>query len=165
MFSALTEEASKRIDAIIEELLVQVEADSVFLCDRAGNIVAQKTVNEFQNAENIGALASGSFFATVEMARLVGEPKFKSLLHQGDKNSIYMEGISSGDLIILVVFSNDSNPGLVKLYTRNACHQLEQFHTSISGEPGVGSRIPAMKIELDENAAPFVRSAPGGADS
>ncbi|MFH0880352.1 MAG: roadblock/LC7 domain-containing protein [Lentisphaerota bacterium] len=156
----LTEEASRQLDQILTELLERVEAEAVFLCDRGGNIIASHAISSYAHQENIAALASGSFFATLEMARLIGEDEFKYLLHQGEKNSIYMES-APGDMLLLVVFSKDSNPGLVKLFVRNASEQLKQFHLDEalrqSKSPTTGV---SLQFEMDENAQPFVQQDP-----
>ncbi len=155
MFSALTEEASKQINKVLSELLEQVEAEAVFFCDRGGNIVARQSANVYPHEQNIAALASGSFFATLEMARLLGESKFRRLIHQGEKTSIYMEGMR-GDMILIVVFTRDSNPGLVKLYARNARQKLEQFDLD-QGPAGKGQGSH-FKFEMDDSAQTFTHT-------
>lgn len=157
MFTVLTEESSREIDSILMDLLEKVEAEAVFFCDRGGNIIGKQSVDPVPNEENIAALASGAFFATLEMARLVGEPEFRYQIHQGEKTGIYMEG-TSNDMLLIVVFSKDSNPGLVKLYARNACQQLAQYNIHIGPQMGHAPVIPAIQIELDEDAQPFTRS-------
>ncbi len=157
MLSSLSEDASQKIDQILRELLEQVEAEAVFFCDRGGNIIASQTVSEQGNAENVAALAAGSFFATLTMAKLVGETEFQNMLHQGEKTSIYMEGLK-GDMILVVIFSKDSNPGLVKLYAKTACQQLEPFKLSLVYDEKQMRTIPHM--ELDENAQAFTPNTP-----
>lgn len=159
MFTQLTVEISAQIDRVLTDLLEQAEAEAVMLCDRGGNIIAQQAVSEYHAEDNIAALAAGAFFATVEIARLVGETKFRRLLHQGEKTSIYMERMG-GDLLLLVVFSKDSNPGLVRLYARSACQELAQFASALAPQQdGKSSAISSLKLEIDENAQPFTLKA------
>lgn len=149
---------NREIEKILAELLEQVEAEGVFFCDRGGNIIAQRSVNKYEHTENIAALAAGSFFATLEMARLVGEPKFRSLLHQGESSSIYMEGMK-GDLLLVVIFSKDSNAGLVKLYAKNTCQQLQQYKVQLApGERPSSQILPKLELVIDETAQPFTNS-------
>ena len=157
MFSALTEEASKHINKVMSELLEQVEAEAVFFCDRGGNIIARQSANVYPHEENIAALASGSFFATLEMARLLGESKFRRLIHQGEKTSIYMEGMK-GDMILIVVFTRDSNPGLVKLYARNARQKLEQFDIVEMSSGGKMQALHGVKFEMVDEDQPFTHT-------
>lgn len=158
MQTALTEEASREINRVVAELLEKVEGEAVFLCDRGGNIIARQWVEAYRNEENIAALAAGSFFATLEMARLLGESKFRRLIHQGEQMNIYMEGMG-GDMLLIVVFSRDSNPGLVKLCAQHACRLLEQYSLSMDRPAdSKGGKIPPVKLEVDENAQPFAPS-------
>lgn len=157
MLKALTEDVSQKINRILTDLLEQVEAEAVFLCDRGGNILAHQAHTVYPHEENIGALAAGSFFATVEMARLVGEPKFRCLIHQGEITSIYMEGLDN-DLLLVVVFSKDSNPGLVKLHAKDAIHQLADLGLSKEHKGPEYERVHSVKLEIDESAQPFTNS-------
>jgi predicted regulator of Ras-like GTPase activity (Roadblock/LC7/MglB family) len=97
VFSVLNEDTSRKIDQVLRELLEQVEAEAVFFCDRGGNIIASQSVSAWGNEETVAALAAGSFFATLTMAKLVGETEFQNILHQGDKTSIFMQGLE-GDM-------------------------------------------------------------------
>jgi predicted regulator of Ras-like GTPase activity (Roadblock/LC7/MglB family) len=156
MQTVLTEEASRAINAILETLLDKVEAEAVFLCDRGGNIVAEYSMAAYPNIENIGALAAGSFFATLELARLVGEPQFRCMNHQGEKTSMYMEGLNE-DLLLVIVFGKDSNIGLVKLYAKHVGRELAKFNIAVDTSEGGDARMSSVKLEIDENAQAFVR--------
>jgi len=143
----------------METLLDKVEAEAVFLCDRGGNVIAQHSIEAYSNIENIGALAAGSFFATLELARLIGEPKFRCLNHQGEDTSIYMEGLSE-DLLLIIVFGRESNVGLVKLYAKHVGRELAKFSMNVDTASGEHQeRMHSIKLEVDETVQPFVRSS------
>lgn len=156
MQTALTEKASREITALLQQLLEKVEAQAVFLCDRGGNVICEHSVAAYAHMDNIGALAAGSFFATLELARLVGEPQFRCMNHQGERTSIYMEGLSN-DLLLVIVFGRDSNVGLVKLYAKNVGRQLAKYNIGIEALEGP-ERVRSLKLEFDENAQPFMRA-------
>lgn len=160
MQTVLTEEASRAINGILETLLEKVEAEAVFLCDRGGNIVAEYSLAAYAHTENIGALAAGSFFATLELARLVGEPQFRCMNHQGEKTSMYMEGLTD-DLLLVIVFGKDSNIGLVKLYAKHVGRELAKFDVAIAPTGPGGDHMHSVKLEIDENAQPFARVKSG----
>lgn len=156
MQTALTEQASREITALLEQLLEKVEAQAVFLCDRGGNIICEYSIATYANVDNIGALAAGSFFATLELARLVGEPQFRCMNHQGEKTSIYMEGLTE-DLLLVIVFGRESNVGLVKLYAKHVGRQLAKYNIAVDSLEGP-DRIHKVKLEFDDNAQPFMRA-------
>jgi predicted regulator of Ras-like GTPase activity (Roadblock/LC7/MglB family) len=155
VFSALSEEVSQQINRVLRELLEQVEAEAVFFCERGGSIIASQSISPQDNEETVAALAAGSFFATLTMAKLVGETEFKNLLHQGEKTSIYMEGLKD-DMILVVIFGKDSNPGLVKLYAKTACQQLEPLKLSLVYDEKQMRTIP--QLEIHESAQPFIKN-------
>ena len=155
----MTEEQTRRLDTILTTLRHRSEAQAVFLCDRGGNILAENKAHTYSQEENIIALAAGSFFATRELARLLGEPEFKCVFHQGSKTSVYMQSTSS-DLLMLVVYGKESNPGLVRLYANESCvavdKQSRQAETSEGAAPP-----PAVKFEMDTTKQLFkIKAAP-----
>ena len=98
----MTEEQTRRLDTVLITLRQRSEAQAVFLTDRGGNILAENKDQTYSKEDNIIALAAGSFFATRELARLLGEPEFKCVFHQGSQTSVYMQSTAS-DLLMLVV--------------------------------------------------------------
>ncbi len=154
MMQMLTEEASQQLDEILDDLVKQAEADAAFLCDRGGNIIARRAVARYAQEENFAALASGAFFASLEMARLVGESEFHSMLQQGQKKSIYMQK-SPGDMLLVVVFGVASNPGLIKLHTGQTVQKLGQSSLCVDMMDAAGHPQRTLVLELDESADAF----------
>ena len=147
------------IETLLGTLLVKAEADAIFLCDRAGNIMAQHCSQAYSSEDNIAALASGSFFATRALAELVGESEFRSVIHMGARTSLYMQYMNA-DLLLLVLFSKDSNPGLVKLYTNECCRDIDSyFKTGRMAADAVAAN--SVVFEMDSSKQPFARVGKG----
>ena len=157
MLDGLTEEQSRRLHEMLVDLLTRAEAEAVFLCDRGGNILAQHLVAEYPHQDNIAALAAGSFFATRELARLVGEPEFRCVLHQGRKKSVFMQNARS-DLLVLVFFSRESNTGIVKLFADRCCARIDEFVRKEAMDTALLGSIRAAPLEVDESAELFRRA-------
>jgi predicted regulator of Ras-like GTPase activity (Roadblock/LC7/MglB family) len=153
MIFAMTTELSARVETFLQHVLDRAEARAVYLSDKGGNIIAQRSLDEYPNEENISALAAGSFFATQELARLIGEGAFHCVFHQGGTTSVYMQSLE-GELLMLVVFDKESNPGLVRLYANEAATSVERLlaeaDRSNEGMPAFG-----MEFEIDDTAQPF----------
>ena len=158
MLAGLTEDMSRRIENGLADLLVKAEAEAVFLCNKGGYILAQTSVEEYGHSDNIAALAAGSFFATREIARLVGEPEFRCVFHQGAKKSLFMQNTPM-DLLLVVVFGEQSNPGLVKLCVDEVCAWLDASLGSAGNERSVQEELQRTEMSLNE-AAPLFRRAP-----
>ena len=153
MLFAMTLELASQLDTILRSVLDRAEAKAVYLSDKGGNILAQQSDGQYPNEENISALAAGSFFATQELARLIGEGGFHCVLHQGGASSVYMQSLE-GEMFMLVVFDKESNPGLVRLFANEAGSSVERLFEAESqsnqGMPALG-----MEFEIDESAQPF----------
>lgn len=161
MLYAMSEEQHKLIDNILVDLLARAEAEAVFLCDRGGNILVENTTEHYHHEENIAALAAGSFFATRELARLIGEPEFRYIFHRGETTSVYMQHVA-GDMLLMVVFGKQSNPGLVKLYADESSRALDSVLRAVTSARR-GPRLAAAELDLDETEEPFKRVPEVGA--
>jgi predicted regulator of Ras-like GTPase activity (Roadblock/LC7/MglB family) len=151
MISVVTLQQSEQLGQILLNLITRAEAEAAFLCDRGGNILARQATQVYEQEDNIAALASGAFFATRVLAGLLGETEFHHVIHQGATRSIFMQTMNC-DLLLLVVFSRESNPGLVRLYGHETCQEIDRF---------VAAQQPAdtggAAFEMDESKAPFLR--------
>jgi len=89
----------------------------------------------------ISALVAGSYAATREMARLLGEEEFSVLFHQGKRDSIQLTLV--GDRTILAtVFDERTTIGMVRLYAKEASQKLEKLFEEIAQrEDDVGEQI------------------------
>jgi len=125
----LTRRDVNRLRKILIELLDQSEADSCLICDGAGHVLAHENVNR-QDPLLISALGAGVFAATRELARLLGEDEFSTVLHQGMKRSILIAA-ATDEVLLVVMFSGEHRVGLVKLYTPTAAAAVRGVFESI----------------------------------
>ena len=73
--------------------------------------------------DTISALVAGSFAATKEMARVLGEDEFSILFHQGKTDNIQLSLV--GDRTLLTVIFDDSTTiGMVRLYANETAKRL-----------------------------------------
>ena len=71
-----------RLNTEIDSFLELSKARCVLLVDRDGHLVTRRGEPMKTSQEAISALIAGSFAATKEMARLLGESEFSILFHQ-----------------------------------------------------------------------------------
>jgi hypothetical protein len=69
------------------------------------------------------------------LARLIGEPEFGSLFHQGEKESMYLADIARR-VILVVLFDNRTTLGLVKLRVKGTVGELSQLFIEMFSRPG-----------------------------
>lgn len=86
----------------------------------------------------VAALVAGSYAATREMARLLGEDEFSVLFHQGKRDNIQLTLV--GDRTILAtVFDERTTIGMVRLYAKEASEQLKKVFEEIATRKDDGS--------------------------
>ncbi|HLU49480.1 MAG TPA: roadblock/LC7 domain-containing protein, partial [Planctomycetota bacterium] len=84
------------------------------------------------------ALVAGSYAATREMARLLGEDEFSVLFHQGRRDNIQLTLV--GDRTILAtVFDERTTIGMVRLYAKEASEKLRKVFEDIAARKDDGS--------------------------
>jgi predicted regulator of Ras-like GTPase activity (Roadblock/LC7/MglB family) len=117
------------IDHLDEELdgfLEMSGARCAMLIDRSGHLVTRRGETVSASQEAIAALVAGSFAATREMARLLGEEAFNTLFHQGARESIQVSQVTTRALFA-IVFDERSNLGLVRFYAQETQGRLGEI--------------------------------------
>ena len=127
-----------RVDQILVEFLRQSQARCAMLIDREGYMITRQGSTKSFDNDTISALVAGSFAATKEMARLLGQDEFSVLYHQGKRESIQMTLV--GERILLtVIFDEQTTLGMVRLYAKEAAKRLatELYNNDSSDRPEV----------------------------
>src|SRR5713226_2630876 len=78
----------------------------------------------------IAALAAGSFAATKELARRIGEVEFNALYHQGNGSNMFMNSVDD-DSIMITVFGAQTTVGLVRFYSAAAAQSVAAILKSL----------------------------------
>ncbi len=120
---SFSEQELEKIELILQQLYWDTEAQCLLVADTSGQLVSVLGQTEMNTAV-LSALAAGNMAATKEMASLVGEQaRFKLLLHEGEKRSIYLSDVGE-EMILITVFSNQIPIGLVRWGIQIAIRKL-----------------------------------------
>lgn len=111
-----------RIKSVLARLCVECAARVVFLVDRDGQPLAFSGDIGDMDTTSFSSLAAGNVAATTSMARLIGEDVFPAVVHEGERESIFISVI--GRSLLVVVFDERSTLGLVKLRTKKASFEI-----------------------------------------
>lgn len=129
-----TSEQIGTIEKIVQELYISTGAESILLADVTGQLISVAGHAEINTAA-ISAVAAGSFAATKEMARLIGEPaRFKLVLQEGDTRSVYLSDVGE-ELVLITIFGSNTTIGLVRISTRKAVVKLLDIVASAQNNP------------------------------
>lgn len=120
------------LDGILAEFLQKAEAELTVIIDRGGNVISQYGDMAVLDVTIIAALAAGSFAATKELARRIGELEFNALYHQGNGSHIFMNSVDD-DTIMITVFGPRTTVGLVRFYSSSAAQKVGELLKSLQG--------------------------------
>ncbi|MEZ5343953.1 MAG: roadblock/LC7 domain-containing protein [Pyrinomonadaceae bacterium] len=108
----------QKIKTLLARLCTESAARVVFLVDRDGQPIAFHGDIGDMDTTSFSSLAAGNVAATSSMAKLIGEDEFPGVVHEGERESIFISVI--GRSLLAVVFDERSTLGLVKIRTKKA---------------------------------------------
>jgi predicted regulator of Ras-like GTPase activity (Roadblock/LC7/MglB family) len=120
----------QRIKNVLARLCVECAARVVFLVDRDGQPIAFHGDIGDMDTTSFSSLAAGNVAATTSMAKLIGEDVFPAVVHEGERESIFISVI--GRSLLVVVFDERSTLGLVKLRTKKASHEVASIFEDVT---------------------------------
>ena len=144
----------ERIEKVLGQFLKSANAKCSLLVDKDGHLVTKQGESSSYDMDTISALVAGSFAATKQMAKLLGEEEFSVMFHQGKKDNIQLSVV--GDRTILaVIFDDRTTLGMVRLYASQVSSKLAQVFDGISERKSEGEKISldfgnAAKGKLDD---------------
>lgn len=128
----ISENHYKKILNVLERLCVESAARVVLMVDRDGQPIAFHGEIKDMDTTSFSSLAAGNVAATSSMAKLIGEDEFPSVVHEGERESIFISVI--GRSLLVVVFDQRSTLGLVKLRTKKATYKVATILEEIARE-------------------------------
>jgi predicted regulator of Ras-like GTPase activity (Roadblock/LC7/MglB family) len=120
---ALFEEDFWSINAILQTLMRSASARSVMLIDKTGQLINAIGEPPGFDVTSFSSLAAADFAANAQLALMVGEQDFATLVHQGQNESLYLSMIANR-VILVVLFDKKTSLGLVRLKSRRAGEEL-----------------------------------------
>jgi predicted regulator of Ras-like GTPase activity (Roadblock/LC7/MglB family) len=116
-----------RINQILDRLLHLSDARCALLVDKEGHLITKRgEMSQGFDDESLSALVAGSFAATKEMAKLLGEEEFSVLFHQGVKDSIQLTLVADRALLA-VMFDDRTTIGMVRLYANETSTKVAEL--------------------------------------
>ena len=132
------EEDARKIQVILNDFLRESSARTALIVDRTGQLVATVGEPPAFDPTAFASLTAADFSANDQLARMLGEPEFGSLFHQGERESMYLADIARR-VILVVLFDNRTTLGLVKLRVKAAVGELNQVFTDMFTRDDAGA--------------------------
>ena len=78
---------------------------------------------------------------------MLGEDEFNAIFHQGDQTSIFMTSIGE-EVLLLAVFSDETNAGLVKMYATTTCRKIHSLVEEVMTRSEVSTGDPTQSFVI-----------------
>ncbi len=132
-YLVIYEEEIDKIEKILNRLIKNSQAKCALLVDKDGHLITRQGFTHSLDTTALAALLAGSFASTKEIARLVGEPEFSVLFHQGKKDHIHICLVGERS-ILAVIFDDRTTIGLVRLYAKETSEELTTILAAVTEE-------------------------------
>ncbi len=145
------EEEINQIDALISKMLKGAEAKCALLVDKDGHLITRQGFTHSLDTTALAALLAGSFASTKEIAKLVGEPEFSVLFHQGKKDHIHMSLVGERSILV-VIFDDRTTIGMVRLYAKETAAELARIFEQIKANAASSPDQSGVTSEFADEA-------------
>jgi predicted regulator of Ras-like GTPase activity (Roadblock/LC7/MglB family) len=120
---SLNENDYRKILEHLNALLRESSARCALLVDRAGQLLASAGDKLSFDPTAFASLTAADFSANDQLAKMIGEPEFASLFHQGEKESMYLADVARR-VILVVLFDEQTTVGMVRLKVKQTVADL-----------------------------------------
>jgi len=120
---ALYEEDIGSIQTVLKELLDTSYAQGALLVDNAGQLILNAGTTPDFDLHAFASLVAADFAANSELARLLGEDGFNTLVHQGGREHLYLTRVNPR-VILAAVYDKRTSLGLVRLRVKRCVTDL-----------------------------------------
>jgi predicted regulator of Ras-like GTPase activity (Roadblock/LC7/MglB family) len=114
-----------RLKSILAKMQRELRAELVLLINHSGQQIACEGPARDVDLTALSSLAAANLAATDGLARLVGEPQFSILYHQGKHRSIYISDLAQ-KLSLVVMFDETVAPGMVRWKVKRGTASLQE---------------------------------------
>jgi predicted regulator of Ras-like GTPase activity (Roadblock/LC7/MglB family) len=138
---SFTEDDYGAITRAMERFLADSGSRCALLVDRAGQLVATIGEQPRFDPTAFATLTAADFSANDQLARLLGETEFNSLVHRGDTESMFLADIARR-VILVVLFDSRTTEGLVRLKARAAVEELTRLFAEMFARGEAAAQSP-----------------------
>ncbi|GBD15331.1 hypothetical protein HRbin26_00220 [bacterium HR26] len=131
-------DAVAQVAACLQRLMADSNASLSMVIDRSGRVIAAESREHRSGVANLGVLIAAAYASLQEIARLLQEESFQTILHEGLRERIVTETIDARWLLV-VLFDEQVQVGLVRVLTRRTASTLAAI-LSLQQQPAKFSR-------------------------
>jgi predicted regulator of Ras-like GTPase activity (Roadblock/LC7/MglB family) len=143
------EEEFQLINKICENLQKQAMAKVVYVVDKNGQLIAACGETDNLDTTSLASLTAGNIAATGGLAKLIGEKEFATQFHEGERDNFHISIVGSR-AILVVIFDNRTNLGLVRLRVRKSSDELEKIFKQLIAKMNKPGQENAIFSEITD---------------
>lgn len=152
----LSKEHYAEVRAVLGSVYRKAKCKAILLADSSGLLIAECGRMERGSMCSLAALAAGSYAATEEIARLIGEDLgFNVHFHEGAKENVYIAGIDSGQYCLIVIFGKNTTFAMVRVLSAKAAEDLSRILERPNA--GEGKQLVDDTVKLSREELEFRR--------
>ena len=139
------------IARVLGRLTLDTGGSHVLLLDKSGQLIAAQGQTGQRDVIALGALLAGAFSSSRQVAEILGERDFRTILQQGVHESLYTSLIGEQWLLV-VVFDKQTHVGLVKVLARRASEELERVLERVRSG-GAQAKEQVVNVQFRDSVA------------
>lgn len=139
------------IARVLGRLALDTGASYTILLDKSGQLIASHGQQGQRDLTALGALMAGAFSSSRQIAEILGESDFRTILQQGVQESI-LSNLIGDQWLLAVVFDKQTHVGLVKVLARKACDELERVLDRVR-HGGAQARQQVVNVQFRSEVA------------
>ncbi len=129
------------IKDVLQKLKINTTANAVFITDSEGHCIASSGEMDDINLNSISSLIAGSVAAINSIAQMLKIESFSAILNESASESLHISLINDRTMLV-VIFNNTSNLGLVRFRVRSALEQLTKIFQIIYKKLKASDKLP-----------------------
>jgi len=129
------------IKDVLQKLKANTTAKAVFITDSEGHCIASSGEMDDINLNSISSLIAGSVAAINSIAQMLKIESFAAILNESSQESLHISLINDRTMLV-VIFNNTSNLGLVRFRVRSALEQLTKVFQVIYKKLKATDKMP-----------------------
>jgi predicted regulator of Ras-like GTPase activity (Roadblock/LC7/MglB family) len=144
-----SQRSRRDVEYYLTDLLEKTRSTCVVVIDKNGLFLHGVGNLEIVDTTALAALVAGSYAATLELVRLLGEDRISILFQQGDKWSIQVSLVGE-EAMMVIIFRDEASIGLVRLHANKITQHIIPLLTDTYEERYEESGEPRQPIDLEK---------------
>ena len=132
---SFTEDDAAAITESLRRFVAESNARCALLVDRAGQLVASAGEPPRFDPTAFATLTAADYSANDQLARLIGETEFSSLVHRGEPDSMLLADIARR-IILVAIFDGRTTEGMVRRRAKATLDELARLFADVFGRAG-----------------------------